>query len=214
MTLLILDDDITILTALEMALKDEFKVFKASQPFLLQSILDSQNIDIIISDFDFGAETILKYIPKISTNAQFIIMTGKASRTDIINLISFKIMNFIEKPISIQELRTKILAIAESDTNIAKISQKLDIQIDHEQKAVNYNNQKIKLTPSEYKILTYLLKNTNKTIKRSIIEKKLWNEVSVSKNTLDTHIYNLKKKLPLLSPKLLSVYGDGFLLKL
>lgn len=71
MTLLILDDDITILTALEMALKNEFKVIKASRPCLIQSILNSHNVDIIISDFDFGAEartnkSSFRHIKKVS----------------------------------------------------------------------------------------------------------------------------------------------------
>lgn len=214
MALLILDDDTSILNALEIAFKDEFSIIKASHPKLLKNLISTQNVDIIISDFDFGTETLLKYITDLAQCPPIIIMTGKASRSDIFSLLNLKIINFIEKPISINELRMKISAISDSNNSIDKVSEKLNIQIDHELKAVNYEDQKIKLTPSEFKILTYFLKNSNRTIKRTALEKKIWNEVSVSKNTLDTHIYNLKKKLPLLCPKLLSVYGDGFLLKL
>lgn len=214
MKLLILDDDTSTLTALEIALKDEFTIVKASHPKLIKNIICSQPIDLIISDFDFGTDTLLKYITSLDPCIPIIIMTGKASRSDIFSLLNLKIINFIEKPLSINDLRMKILAISDSNNSLEKISQKLNIQIDHELRAIDYDSQKIKLTPSEFKILTYFLKNSNRTIKRSAIEKKIWDEVSVSKNTLDTHIYNLKKKLPLLGPKLLSVYGDGFLLKL
>lgn len=213
MNLLIIDDDISILTALEMTLKNEHRVYAALTPSDIEKKLKVHDIDIIVSDFDFGPQNILQYISTIPHEIPIIIMTGKATRSDIFHLIDLNIFHFLDKPISLSQLRKKIEFITSSKDNWQKIGRELELNIDMQQRVISHNNQRIKLTPSEFKILTHFLKNSNTTINRNSLEKALWNEVNVSKNTLDTHIYNIKKKLPNLSDKIISVYGDGFLLK-
>lgn len=214
MNLLIVDDEISILKALEITLQDQHRVFTTLHPADIEKKIEQYHIDIIISDFDFGTQNILTYIAKNTMDIPIIIMTGKASRPDIFHLIDLNIVHFLDKPISISQLRNKIEFIKSSKTEWQETSLGLTLKIDTQERSVFYNNQQIKLTPSEFKILTHLLKNSNTTIKRHVLEKALWKEVNVSKNTLDTHIYNIKKKLPNLSDKIISVYGDGFLLKI
>lgn len=213
MNLLIIDDDISILAALEMTLKNEYQIYTASHPSRIEQKIKVNNIDIIISDFDFGSQNLLQCISEISLEIPIIIMTGKATRSDIFHLIDLNIFHFLDKPISLSQLRKKIEFITSSKDTWQKIGHELELHIDMQQRIITHNNQRIKLTPSEFKILTHFLKNSNTTINRNSLEKALWNEVNVSKNTLDTHIYNIKKKLPNLSDKIISVYGDGFLLK-
>lgn len=213
MNLLIVDDENSILATLEMSLKEKHNVFKISHPNEIKSNIEKHKVDILISEFNFGESKIIHFI-KDFLEVPTIIMTGKASRSEILELIDIGIKNFIEKPINIIELNQKIENLSKTTKLFKDLINSLNIEINFEENSVLLNQKDVKLTPSEYRLLNIFLKNNNRPLSRKEIEFLIWENLSVSKNTLDTHLYNLKKKIPILDKKIYSLYGKGFVFKI
>lgn len=79
---------------------------------------------------------------------------------------------------------------------------------------VLFNNSEIKLTCIEAKILELFLTNANEVLSKSDIENYVWGEgVMKVKNTLATHLTNLKNKLSPFRENLVNIRGQGYLFK-
>jgi DNA-binding response OmpR family regulator len=90
----------------------------------------------------------------------------------------------------------------------------LGVEMDYDLRLVRSGNTEITLTPSEFMILEMLVDSHGRRISREEISHALWGKSVVSKNTLNTHLYNLKNKIPSLSDKLKVIYGSGYVLSL
>ena len=68
----------------------------------------------------------------------------------------------------------------------------------------------VQLTPIECSLMRHFIESDGKLIDRRDLIMKIWGGTTVSRNVLDTHIGNLKKKVPVLGPRLKSIYGSGY----
>ncbi len=67
-----------------------------------------------------------------------------------------------------------------------------------------------RLTPKEFELLHYIVKNRDRVVSRKEILSKLWKTVAVD-HTVDTHVRNLRKKLPtVIADRIQNVRGKGF----
>ena len=87
---------------------------------------------------------------------------------------------------------------------------RLGYRVDSQTRRVYIGADEIKLTRIEFEILSIFLENRRAHVTREQITSKLWPDTKVSRHTLDTHLINLKRKLPVFADKLVSVYGTGF----
>jgi DNA-binding response OmpR family regulator len=60
---------------------------------------------------------------------------------------------------------------------------------------VNVNDKEIPLTLIEYKLLLFIIENDGKIASREETIKYVWGKELISKNVLNTHLFNLKQKL-------------------
>ena len=88
------------------------------------------------------------------------------------------------------------------------------IVLDTDTKQVTVDGDEAKLTPIEYKILEYLMRNMGRVLSSSQIYEAVWNEPSyTSEKTVTVHIRNLREKVEInpKDPKYLKVvYGLGY----
>jgi DNA-binding response OmpR family regulator len=214
MRLLLIDDDSRFTGALKLGLIKEYDILECDHPKKINVILEKNRIDLLLCDFDFGSENIIKYIESQKKQIPIIVMTGKATRENVIDLLNVGVAGLIEKPVNLTQLKEKINKLAlEGNVNNKIVLNSLSLNLDEDERVIEHDGKKEKLTPLEMKILNYFLKQPNIKIKRDELEKYLWSNVIVTKHTLDTHIGNLKRKAPPLNKNLVSIYGEGFLLK-
>ncbi len=71
---------------------------------------------------------------------------------------------------------------------------------------------KVRLTRVEFDLLLCLMKNASKNVTREEIRKFVWKEKAdhTRDRTVDVHIRALRKKIPQISDKILSIYGSGY----
>ena len=117
--------------------------------------------------------------------------------------------NFIEKPFNHEEL----LALVESKLRFGPPQMRKtigDVTIDLKSGSAYMNNEKIDLTPKEFKILSVLWQNINKVTSREEIFKKVWEKTHVSDRVIDNHVTSLRKKMSTSSLLIESIYAEGY----
>ena len=86
--------------------------------------------------------------------------------------------------------------------------------LDTDAKTLSVDGENVKVTPIEYKIMEYLMKNMGRVLSSSQIYEAVWNEPSfTSEKTVTVHIRNIREKIEInpKDPKYLKVvYGLGY----
>lgn len=121
---------------------------------------------------------------------------------------------YLEKPIVIEELSLWVKALlrrVEWGNHGGTILMFDDLQICSESYIVKFKGAVIgNLTRREFDLFCFLVKTSPKLISRKSIISEIWKTAAVE-NLVDTHIYNLRQKLPRqLAARIQSVPGKGF----
>jgi DNA-binding response OmpR family regulator len=131
-----------------------------------------------------------------------LILTAHANKDDCILAINSGVNGLIEKPCSADLLIEKVTAL---------LSLGEELPLNHERKAVYSNSSWVDLTSTEYRILE-CLKTARRRLTRAELQAAVWPSSSISENNLDTHLTNLKKKIPELNQYLNVKRGLGYFL--
>ena len=212
MNIAIIDDDKELLKVLKFSLDRQHTISTYENVTgINQNFLNS--IDLLISDYDFGTQNLKTLLNEYKSRPPIFVITGKATKEIAIDLLNADVDYLIEKPIDINFLQKKINSLVVKSSNICEqFLNQFGYLFDSEIKSLRKNQYFCKLTPIEIKILTLLIESKNKEILRTDLENKVWPNTVISKNCLDTHVLNIKKKIPELKNLIRSNYGSGYVL--
>lgn len=222
-TVLVCDDDDAILESLRIYLDNEgYNVLTASNGIeALQKIQDNTIhcvvLDIMMPQLD-GLKTTLKIREKF--NFPIILLSAKSEDTDKITGLGFGADDYVTKPFNPLELVARVKSQIRRYVSLGSMEIKESqlitggIVLDTDTKQVTVDGDEAKLTPIEYKILEYLMRNMGRVLSSSQIYEAVWNEPSyTSEKTVTVHIRNLREKVEInpKDPKYLKVvYGLGY----
>ena len=109
--ILVIEDDRSLLTALQMDLQDSFYVETSLTGFGGLKIAGEKNVDVVILDFSLGDTNALKLIPELRElhdPPEIIILTGEANGEDAASCIKLGAFDFFQKPYEIDKFLTSI----------------------------------------------------------------------------------------------------------
>ncbi|MFA6434058.1 MAG: response regulator transcription factor [Elusimicrobiales bacterium] len=185
------------------------------------NIFHNNHPALVIVDIDLPDGSGLDLCKKIRAHKSLgstpiIILTGHADIDTKVLGFSSGADQYLNKPISSGELLmwvTALLKRVDLDKNGAPTGKITagSLAIELETRLVKYKGETIStLTVREFDLLYTLVKNRPKILSRKFILSGLWDTVAVD-HLVDTHIYNLRKKLPRdLAEAIQSVPGKGF----
>lgn len=221
--ILVIDDDIEILQLLKILLSREgYEVITASSAFGGLEIFKNGNFNLILLDLglpDLEGEHLCKIIRKDS-DVPIIIISAKENVTGKVLCFEYGADDYITKPFVNMELLARVKAVIrrscgnECDTE-DQISYK-QLKIDTKKCILSYKDENIELTPKEFEIFVYLMKNRGRIIKRQEMIKELWGKDTLYKwsRSLDVHIQHIRQKLEDYYPNLIkTVSGMGYKLE-
>ncbi len=139
-TILIVDDDKTNLNLIATILKDNYDIKIASNGKIALDILDKFHIDLILLDINmpeidgYEVASRIKHIEKLK-HIPYMFLTGKADEESIVKGFEYGAVDYLTKPIKIEELKQRV------KTQI-KIS-KLQIKLLDKIKLINKKNELI-----------------------------------------------------------------------
>lgn len=204
--ILIVDDEAAIRSMLRMALEGEgFRVSEASNAHQADTQLKQQDIDLILLDWmmpgvsgiDFAAR-LRKQEGLVKTG--IIMLTAKDNEEDMIRGLEVGADDYVTKPFSTRTLISRIRAVLRrvGDTatsgTVAVSSGK--ISIEPEQHRVTIDEQVVEFSPTEFRLLHFLLSNPERVYARDQLLDNVWGQqVFVEDRTVDVHIRRLRKIL-------------------
>jgi len=173
--------------------------------------INREDFNLIILDInlpDFNGYEVLKNIKnRISLP---VIITSAYSDTES-KLLAFKYgaSDYMVKPLDLEELEARIWVQLSRNSEIKTSQEKQLFEIKNS--SIYINKKLLSLTTIEYNILSMLIKEKNKVIKREDLITSLSSISSV--RSLDNHIKNIRKKLKDEAKYLKTEYGVGYLLQ-
>ena len=159
--------------------------------------------DVVILDLglpDLDGLEVLKKIRSFS-NVPIAILTVRDAEVDKVRGLELGADDYITKPFSHMELLARVKAILRR-TQIPehrtrhKIFSSSNLVIDFVSRTVTVNKQPVRLTPTEYNLLYYLVLNPNTTLTRQALLGKVWGEeYTDSPEYLKVYIQRLRNKI-------------------
>lgn len=156
---------------------------------------------------------ILSKLRKLGVDIPVIILSGNASETDRITGLDTGADDYLCKPFSLKELKSRIKAISRRVTasavkNHSQPPQAADdecfsfkgLSVNFSTGVVIVDSTPVNLSYTEFLILKTLKKNMGRLIKRDELIKSVWGDNYIESSSLDPHISRLRKKM--------APYGD------
>jgi DNA-binding response OmpR family regulator len=217
MKLLIIEDDISVRNILRMGLEAEsHTVDEAEDGEKGSYIARINNYDLIILDNvlpkKMGKE-VCKDIREKGVQSPILLLSAKNDVNSKIELLNQGADDYLTKPFSFEELKSRIKALTRRPQKIEDaifMYEKIILNSDtHELKV---KNKKVYLTRKEFSLLEFLMKNSGRVISRGLIMEHVWDiNADPFSNTIETHIRNLRKKIMDKNKKIIiNIPGMGY----
>ena len=222
----IADDDDNIRNAIKTFLQNEnYRVADFENGDLLLTAFAKSPCDLVILDIMMpglnGLEICTK-IRKIST-VPIIMLTALDSDLDYANALNLGSDDYFTKPFSAMSLVMRVKSIfrriefeqnKNASINESPIISFGNISMDIGNKETYINGDMLSLTPNEFDLLHYLIKNSNRAVSRDELLKNIWGySTEVETRATDDTVRRLRKKITTSSVLIEAIWGFGFKLK-
>jgi two-component system KDP operon response regulator KdpE len=200
-TILVIDDEVQIRKLLEITLdSNDYKTIFAVNAREGLMMAANYQPDLIILDLglpDEDGQIVLKRLREWFKNP-IIILTVKNSEEEIVRALDSGANDYLSKPFRTQELLARIRTalrnlIQYENEPIVKFG---DVSIDFTSRIVKKNNEILKLTTTEYNLLSILVKNEGRVLTHQYLLKEVWgNSYSDQTQYLRVFVAQLRKKI-------------------
>jgi DNA-binding response OmpR family regulator len=206
-SIFIIDDEQDIREILKINLESEgydIKSFSSADDALKS--FKSEKPDLIILDVMMEGKDGFEFCREIRANDRLksipvIFLSAKSEEFDKVLGLELGGDDYLTKPFSIKELRSRIKAVLRRTGDVPEIEKHTilrykGVELNPEQYSLKVDSEEIKLTKTELNILCLFMENPGKIFSRdSIINSVRGHDVFVVDRTIDVHIMNLRKKL-------------------
>jgi two-component system OmpR family response regulator len=178
--------------------------------------------DLILLDVmlpDMSGFSVTKKLRSMNILAPVLFLTARDEVEDKITGLTVGGDDYMTKPFSLDEIIARINAILRR-TKQGSIEKSVievgEVRIDEDAHDVFVNDEAIELSPTEYKLLRYLMENANRVLSKSQILDHVWEyDFNGEMGIVESYISYLRKKLDPLTtePVLLTKRGHGYMFK-
>jgi len=216
--LLIVDDEEKIREFIKKyAIFEGYSIKEASNGMEAINICKNEKFDLIILDImmpELDGFSTCKEIKKLYDDIPIIMLSARGEEYDKIHGFELGIDDYVVKPFSPKELMMRVNAILKRTTNQSpqkEIFIKDSLVIDFTARIVTVDNKKVDMSPKEYDLLFYLVKNKGIALSREKILNEVWGyDFYGDDRTLDTHIKLLRKSIAPYNDLIVTLRGVGY----
>ncbi|MDL2324205.1 response regulator transcription factor [Ruminococcaceae bacterium OttesenSCG-928-A16] len=202
------------------AVFDGYEVAEAENGMAAIQCCKQQEFDLIIMDVmmpELDGFSTVKEIRKFS-RVPVIMLSARGEEYDRIHGFETGVDDYVVKPFSPKELMMRVAAVLsragtqqQPDGPPHQVYEKDGLMIDFTARKVSINGQPVALTPKEYDLLFYLVRNKGIALSREMLLTEVWGyDFYGDDRTLDTHIKMLRKALGNYSAHIVTLRGTGY----
>ena len=221
-TVLIVEDDPHTVEVVRLYLRrDDHIVLTASDGISGLRLFKEARPDLVVLDLMLPGLDGLEVCRQLRTESDvpIVMLTARVEEEDRIAGLELGADDYVTKPFSPRELAARIRAVLRRTTQDASERGPStlnygEISLDTQQRAVSLAGKPLKLTPTEFRLLTLLLRDPGKTFTRDqIIDRVFGYDFVGFDRTVDSHVYSLRRKLDAAAGErryVRTVYGVGY----
>jgi len=199
--ILVVEDDKPVANFIKKGLESEqYAVDLAGDGEDAQALIGEANFDLILLDLVLpridGLE-VLKYIRSRKPSPPVLILSGRGRVEDRVKGLDLGADDYLTKPFSFSELSARVRALLRRPPNpVGVVLHVKDLELDRAERVVRRAGQRIELTPREFALLEYLMRNVGRCVTRAMIIEHVWNfSFDTMTNVVDVYINYLRKKV-------------------
>ena len=214
MTILVVGDELLIRKVIREYLESEnYKVLEAENGLDALRVLSSNKVNLIILDImmpKMDGFACLEEIRK-TKDIPVIMLSAMKEETDKLNSFNLGVDDYVTKPFSPKELIARVKAHLKRTVNNEEVYTYKDLIVDYRGRKVTINGKSVSLTPKEYELLTYFIKNKGIALSREQLLNSVWDyDYYGDDRTVDTHIKMLRKNLGIYRDLIKTVREVGY----
>ena len=221
---LVVEDDKEIREGVEIYLKSQgYEVFQAADGVEGLEVIEKEDIHLAIVDIMMPRMDGISMVVKLREKYDFpvIFLSAKSEEVDKIMGLNMGADDYLVKPFFRDELLARVhsllrryLSLGSASDNLGNLLQYYELTLNTELKKLYVRGDEVRLTATEYKIMSLLLSRPGRIFPAEEIYERVWEQDSYSvENTVMIHINRLRKKIEL-NPKkpeyLKVVWGIGY----
>jgi len=201
MRLLLVEDDLSIGESLkELLVRLGYLVDWAKNKTEGLEKIFADDYDLLILDWmlpDGNGLDLCREVRQEKINTPVLILTAKGQVDDKVEGFESGADDYLSKPFDMRELQARIKALLRRKDEFVQDKVIVgDLEIDFGTRLVKRNGSLIELSPKEYGILEYLLRNRERVVDRGELLSHVWDEnADLFSNTVDVHIRYLRIKI-------------------
>ncbi|WP_225783527.1 phosphate regulon transcriptional regulator PhoB [Xenophilus sp. Marseille-Q4582] len=216
---LIVEDESSIAELLAVNLRHNgFEPIWAEDGVSAQREIDAVLPDLILLDWmlpgQSGLQLARQWRKEARTKAVPILMlTARGDEPDKVAGLDAGADDYITKPFSTQEMLARIRAVLRrrAPEAAAERVEVGDLVLDSATHRVTWQGNPLKMGPTEFKLLSYLMQNAERVHSRSQLLDKVWGDhVFIEERTVDVHVKRLREALGAASTMVETVRGAGY----
>jgi two-component system OmpR family response regulator len=221
--LLVVDDEPNIVELLSASLRFAgFEVATASDGAEALRLARSFRPDLVVLDVmmpDVDGFTVVKRMRENGERVPVLFLTARDATEDKIQGLTLGGDDYVTKPFSLEELVARIRAVLRrtgggTGHSASRLSV-ADLELDDDSHEVRRAGELVSLSPTEFKLLRYLMLNPGRVLSKAQILDHVWNyDFNGEANIVESYVSYLRRKIDHVEPRLLhTVRGVGYVLR-
>ncbi|MFG6511402.1 MULTISPECIES: winged helix-turn-helix domain-containing protein [unclassified Sulfitobacter] len=185
-----------------------------------QGFLDAldNDFDVIVVDRmlpGLDGLTLVKSVRGANVDTPILFLSALGGLNDRVNGLEAGADDYLVKPFAFSELSARLTALARRppmQTEETRL-QVADLEVDLIRHTVSRSGQEISVQPREFRLLSYLMKNAERVVTRTMLLEAVWDfHFDPNTNVVETHISRLRNKIdkPFDLPLIHTVRGAGY----
>ena len=173
-------------------------------------------LDVMLPDLD-GFE-VIRRLRDAGVRTPVVFLTARDGTEDKIRGLTLGGDDYVTKPFSLEELTARIRAVLRRTGGEREPSRLsfADLELDEETHEVTRGGATIPLSPTEFKLLRYLMLNAGRVLSKAQILDQVWNyDFRGDDSIVESYISYLRRKVDATEPRLIhTLRGVGYVLRL
>jgi two-component system OmpR family response regulator len=218
----VVEDDLNILELLSASLRFAgFEIITASGGAEAVQVARDSRPDLIVLDVmlpDLDGFQVVRRLRDGGTRIPVVFLTARDATDDKIRGLTLGGDDYVTKPFSLEELTARIRAVLRrtaGEQNAARMTF-ADLELDEDAHEVWRNGRRVALSPTEFKLLRYLMANANRVLSKGQILDYVWSyDFRGDDSIVESYISYLRRKVDTVEPRLIhTLRGVGYVLRL
>lgn len=205
MDLLLVEDDLRVSELIKRGLEEHgYQVTLAYDGVMGKKLMIANRYDLIITDIvlpQMNGIALCREIRKVWPDLPIIMLTALGTTEDKLDGFDAGANDYLVKPFDFRELHARIKVLLNRNLSAlqapaVKLLKYADLEMNLQTNVVSRMGAEISLTPKEFKLLEYMLRNKERILTRSEIAEKVWDtHFDTGTNFIDVYMNYLRKKI-------------------